>query len=165
MGYYPTPPDVAERIGSFLRYPEGNVNLLDPCCGEGLALSTLADGAHATTYGIELDGHRAELAKQNLDHVLKCSYEDTRISNNAFSCLFLNPPYDWEKREAHQLGLPNRSAEYACPSRELAPSGVGGFLSDRGRRAWSVSGKSRERSAKPNSSTALGGKSDTRSRQ
>jgi predicted RNA methylase len=74
------------------------VNLLAPCCGEGLALSQLAEGAKATTYGVELDEHRAELARANLDHVLKCGYEDTRISNNAFSCLFLNPPSHYRTR-------------------------------------------------------------------
>jgi hypothetical protein len=95
MGYYPTPLSVVERIRSFLKFPEDNVNLFDPCCGEGLALKKLKGDAKATTYGIELDEYRAEKAKSNLDHVIKGSYEDARISNNAFSCLFLNPPYDW----------------------------------------------------------------------
>ena len=98
MGYYPTPLDVARRIRSFLSYPDERVALLDPCCGEGQALKAQAEGANAETYGIELDEYRAEEAKSILDHVLKCSYEDTRISNNAFSCLFLNPPYDWVGR-------------------------------------------------------------------
>ena len=96
MGYYPTPLSVVERIKSFLKFPQENVNILDPCCGEGLALKKLAEGFNATTYGIELDEYRAEQAKTNLDYVTKGSYEDARISNNAFSCLLLNPPYDWE---------------------------------------------------------------------
>jgi predicted RNA methylase len=96
MGYYPTPLSVVERVRSFLKFPDTNVNLLDPCCGEGSALKNLVNGGKATTFGIELDGHRSENAKENLDHVLKCSYEDARISNRSFSGLFLNPPYDWE---------------------------------------------------------------------
>ena len=96
MGYYPTPPSVVERVRSFLKFPDTNVNILDPCCGEGSALKNLVNGEKATTFGIELDGHRAEQAKGNLDRVLKCSYEDARISNRCFSGLFLNPPYDWE---------------------------------------------------------------------
>jgi len=95
MGYYPTPPDVVDRIRSFINFPSGNVNVLDPCCGEGLALHNLMRGANANTYGIELDEYRAEQAKDVLDNVLTCSYEDARISNSAFSCLYLNPPYDW----------------------------------------------------------------------
>jgi len=96
MGYYPTPISVVERIRSFLNFPDDNVNLLDPCCGEGLALKKLQENSNATTYGIELDQYRAEKAKDNLDHIIKGSYEDARISHNAFSCLYLNPPYDWD---------------------------------------------------------------------
>jgi len=96
MGYYPTPLSVVERISSFLKLPQDNVNILDPCCGEGLALKKLAEGINATTYGIELDEHRAKQAKSNLDRIITGSYEDSKISNNAFSCLLLNPPYDWE---------------------------------------------------------------------
>lgn len=96
MGYYPTPLGVVERISSFLEFPQDNMNLLDPCCGEGLALKKLAEDFKTTTYGIELDEYRVKQAKSNLDHVIKGSYEDAKISNNAFSCLFLNPPYDWE---------------------------------------------------------------------
>jgi predicted RNA methylase len=96
MGYYPTPVSVVERIRSFLSFPDDNVNFLDPCCGEGLALTRLKGDAKMTTYGIELDQYRAEKAKDNLDHVIRGSYEDARISHNAFSCLYLNPPYDWD---------------------------------------------------------------------
>ena len=99
MGYYPTPLSVVDNIRSFLSYPRDNVNVLDPCCGEGLAVKNLADNFNATTYGIELDNYRVSQAKENLDHVLACGYEDTVISNSAFSCLFLNPPYDWDTME------------------------------------------------------------------
>jgi predicted RNA methylase len=105
MGYYPTPLSVVERVRSFLEFPEDNVNLFDPCCGEGLTLKNLKGDANASMYGIELDEYRAEEAKHNLDHVIKGSYEDARVSNNAFSCLFLNPPYDWDvpsKQEASE---------------------------------------------------------------
>jgi len=99
MGYYPTPLPVVDNIRSFLRYPDENVNILDPCCGEGLALRKLAEGTGAATYGIEPDGYRAGQARETLDHVLPCGYEDAVISNSAFSCLFLNPPYDWDSGE------------------------------------------------------------------
>jgi len=98
MGYYPTPLSVIERIKSFIGFPE-NASILDPCCGEGQALQRLAEGTNAKTYGVELDEHRAEEASTILDHVLKCGYEQTRISNAAFSCLFLNPPYDWQTED------------------------------------------------------------------
>jgi len=98
MGYYPTPLSVVERVKTFIRFPEA-CTIFDPCCGEGNALQKLAEGTIAKTYGIEIDEHRAEQAKAKLDFVLRCGYEQTRISNGAFSCLFLNPPYDWETEE------------------------------------------------------------------
>ncbi|MBN2331041.1 MAG: class I SAM-dependent methyltransferase [Candidatus Aenigmarchaeota archaeon] len=97
MGYYPTPLSVVYRIRSFLEFPDDNANVLDPCCGEGTAVRNLVDGARAITYGIELDEYRAEQAREKLDHVLQCGYEDARMSNSSVSCLFLNPPYDWQK--------------------------------------------------------------------
>lgn len=97
MGYYPTPLSVIERIKKFISVPENQpVNVLDPCCGEGLALRNLTEDFYSETYGIELDGHRATKARENLNHLLKCSYTEARITNNCFSVLFLNPPYDEE---------------------------------------------------------------------
>ncbi|MBN2224077.1 MAG: class I SAM-dependent methyltransferase [Deltaproteobacteria bacterium] len=96
MGYYPTPLRVVERVRSFLKLPEKKVTILDPCCGEGLAVKKLVEGINAETYGIELDKKRAEEAISNLDHVLACGYEEARITNNTFSILWLNPPYDFE---------------------------------------------------------------------
>lgn len=98
LGHYPTPLSVVERIKSFIRFAE-DITILDPCCGEGNALQKLAEGTDVKTYGIEIDAYRAEEAKTKLDYVLKCGYEQTRISNGAFSCLFLNPPYDWETED------------------------------------------------------------------
>lgn len=96
MGYYPTPISVVDRIRSYIFAPEHPVNVLDPCCGEGLATRHLVSGWEAETYGIELDGHRADGARQNINHVLKCSYTQTKITVGCFSVLFLNPPYDEE---------------------------------------------------------------------
>ena len=98
MGYYPTPPSVVDRIKTFIE-ADGRIAIIDPCCGEGLALERLACGFEAETYGIELDEHRAEEARTRLDHVLKCGIEETRITHGCFSCLFLNPPYDWEAED------------------------------------------------------------------
>jgi len=98
MGYYPTPVSVIERIKTFISFTDDNT-LFDPCCGEGNALAQLAENTSAKTYGIEIDHHRAEEAKTKLNYLLKCGCEQTRISNSCFSCLFLNPPYDWETED------------------------------------------------------------------
>ena len=99
MGFYPTPISVIERINNFLEFPKEEVSILDPCCGSGLALKNLCENKNAKTYGVELDEARAEEAKNNLDYVLDAGIENVRISNDCFSCLFLNPPYDMESLE------------------------------------------------------------------
>ncbi len=97
-GYFATPSSVVERVAALIRpaRPAARqaVRLLDPCCGTGAALRQLADAVGAETYGIEIEGQRAEEARQALDHVLHASAFAVRLAHDAFSCLFLNPPYD-----------------------------------------------------------------------
>lgn len=93
MGYYPTDLDHVELIKRAIAFPDTAVNIFDPCCGEGLALSRLSAGQNAFSYGIEIDSTRAEKAVNRLTRVGFGSYFFSRISLNAFHCLFLNPPY------------------------------------------------------------------------
>jgi len=94
MGHYPTPPRVVELIRSYLSFPPEQFSCLDPCCGEGNALTGLVAGTNAVTYGVELDHQRAQESKDRLHHVLRCGIEETRIQHRACSLLLLNPPYD-----------------------------------------------------------------------
>ncbi|MEQ6359534.1 DUF6094 domain-containing protein [Thermoanaerobacter thermohydrosulfuricus] len=96
MGYYPTPLSVVEKIKSFINFPDASFSMLDPCCGCGTALQKLAEGTKGVTYGIELDGERYKEAKEKLHRVAKGGYEIATVSNEAFSVLFLNPPYDFD---------------------------------------------------------------------
>ena len=99
MGYYPTPPAVVSFITVILiRNAKGNIRLLDPCAGEGSALQQIGETLSAETYGIELDTERGSIAKKSLTQCLITDYTATRISNQAFSLLYLNPPYDWAIR-------------------------------------------------------------------
>ncbi len=93
MGYFPTDLTHVERIKEAMIFPEEEVNLIDPCCGEGLALKAFANGANAITYGIELDEIRGEEAAKRLTRVGFGSYFHSRISLGAFQGLWLNPPY------------------------------------------------------------------------
>ena len=93
MGYFPTDPDHTALIRQAVAFPDETVNLLDPCCGEGLALEALAAGQNARTYGIELDEARAEEATGRLSRVGIGSYFLSDISTGCFHLLFLNPPY------------------------------------------------------------------------
>lgn len=99
MGYYPTPPSVASLIaGILVRNGTGKIRLIDPCAGEGHALKHIGECLNAEMYGIELDAERGRKAKESLTQCLITDYETTRISNQAFSLLYLNPPYDWAIR-------------------------------------------------------------------
>jgi len=94
MGYYPTETEHVKLLARSVEFPEGvTVNLLDPCCGCGLALKALASEHECNTYGVELDGHRAEEAITRLNRVGFGSYFHSRISQEAFHLLLLNPPY------------------------------------------------------------------------
>lgn len=66
MGFFPTPLNVVEQIKNLIKFPEGMATILDPCCGDGVALSELAQD-NAITYGIELDQIRSKQAKEKLD--------------------------------------------------------------------------------------------------
>ncbi len=94
MGYYPTDIEHVNYLSRGIAFPENvTVNLFDPCCGCGIALRTLADGNNCNTYGIELDRHRAEEALGRLNRVGFGSYFRSRVSNEAFHLMLLNPPY------------------------------------------------------------------------
>ncbi|MFQ5859731.1 MAG: DUF6094 domain-containing protein, partial [Anaerolineae bacterium] len=107
-GYYPTPLEVTALIVGHLEAPEGDFRWLDPCCGEGTALQSLAKTLGGQTYGIELDAERAEEARSKLDHVRHGDYAAHRLpkKNQAgISALFLNPPYDRDDRAGKRLEL------------------------------------------------------------
>lgn len=93
MGYFPTDLDHVKMIKKAVVFPQEAINVIDPCCGEGLALSALTSEENAVTYGIELDEIRGEEAQKRIKRVGFGSFFHSRISNNAFQCLFLNPPY------------------------------------------------------------------------
>ena len=93
MGYYPTDAEHVKMIKSALVYPDSTVNILDPCCGEGFALELLTNGVNADSFGIELDEIRRKEADNRINHVGYGSYFYSRIEQDSFHCIFLNPPY------------------------------------------------------------------------
>lgn len=93
MGYFPTDLSHVKMLKDAIVFPEAPVNLIDPCCGEGLALQAFAKGVQARTYGIEIDEVRGEEAQRRIQRVGYGSFFHSRISLNAFQGLWLNPPY------------------------------------------------------------------------
>lgn len=126
MLYYPTPLSVVERIRTFIEFPEYEVTILDPCAGEGLALGKLCEGTKAVAYGVELDEYRAQEAKKRLTHVLHCGIEEAKVSNNVFSSLFLNPPYDFETQTEDEVNSSERKEKIFLKdtAKYLQPEGL-----------------------------------------
>lgn len=100
-GFYSTPPEEMEHILKVLDVSNASklngVTLIDPCAGEGYVLKQMANhfsqSIPVTTYGIELEKGRAKLAEKQLDHVIATGYEEARMSHEAFSLMYLNPPF------------------------------------------------------------------------
>jgi len=135
MGYYPTPLPVISLIKDILiRNGRGNIRLLDPCAGEGTALKQIGEMLCAETYGIELDRHRGQIAKENLTQCLITDYMATRISNQAFSMLYLNPPYEWAIRN-DEVSVSERYERTFLRNtiRYLIPNGILIYLIPQGR--------------------------------
>jgi len=97
-GYYPTPPEVVAHVKRGLALAEeGPFRFLDPCCGCGRALAQLAEGLPVETFGVELAQERYEEAKTRLRNIILAdAVTETNLTRNAFSLLWLNPPYDFE---------------------------------------------------------------------
>lgn len=108
-GYYPTDEVTLSRILSALDTTASNLNILDPCCGEGTALAELKNylihlGSKVKSYGIEYDKERAWHAKSILDLVVHGDMHNMHITARSQSLLFLNPPYGNTLSDKGQTG-------------------------------------------------------------
>ncbi|VVH58960.1 FIG023873: Plasmid related protein [uncultured Gammaproteobacteria bacterium] len=111
-GYFPTDEKTTEGILSQLVFDvkknkgkQGVVRMLDPCCGEGVALAECSEyldtnftsraNIKIETVGIEIDEERAYHAKSmsKLDTIVHGNLSDCYIAQRQFGLLFLNPPY------------------------------------------------------------------------
>ena len=110
-GFYPAPPAAIAGILRHLRVPDPppdskfkseDVNILDPCSGEGKALVQIAEGLGVSkdhVFAIELNASRAARIAQAYPDIRllgPCSFEATRITRHSFSLVYLNPPFDDE---------------------------------------------------------------------
>lgn len=126
-GFFPTPPRVVAALCRHLAPSGGGqrraIRLLDPCAGTGEPAAALAGALGGESFGIELNADRAEACHTSLDHLIAGSAFGVRLTNGAFSCLFLNPPYDADD-EARRL----EHAFLVGLSRALCPGGALIFL-------------------------------------
>lgn len=95
-GYFPTDEPTLERALAALAPAKGPMNIIDPCAGEGVAIT---EAAHVlgrdlvSAYAVEFDAERARHARSLVDHCIHGDLMDTLISRQSFGLLWLNPPY------------------------------------------------------------------------
>ncbi len=144
QGFYPAPPEALAGILRHLKVPDPppdpkkgeDINVLDPCAGEGKALVQLAEGLGVSTghvFAVELNGSRAaRIAEAYPDVRLlgPCSFEATRITRHSVGLVYLNSLYDDEfggggreettfLRQAVDLLVPGGILVMVCPVNQV----------------------------------------------
>lgn len=134
-GYFPTDEATLSRILPMLDVADARARLLDPCCGEGVALAEIArqlrdSGATVQACGIEYDAERAWHAKGLLDTCVHADMNDVFVSPRSVGLLFLNPPYGDALRDQAQIGESDRASriETAFVRRTMGYLAFGGVL-------------------------------------
>ncbi len=64
---------------------------------DGPSASAGRDAVGGEMYGVEIAHDRADEAQAALDHVICGSAFAVRLAHGEFSCLWLNPPYDYDE--------------------------------------------------------------------
>jgi Uncharacterised methyltransferase family (DUF6094) len=144
QGFYPSPPEAIAGILKHLRRPivpdprfkVDDINILDPCSGEGKALVQIAEGLGVSkdhVFAVELNASRAARIAEAYPEMRllgPCSFEATRITRQSFSMIYLNPPFDDEfggggreetcfLRHAVDLLVPGGILVMVCPFNQV----------------------------------------------
>ena len=115
LHFYPLHPNVTALLTRFVTAPHGG-RLLDPCAGEGVALTQLAQAWRIEPFGVELHPERADVARSAVDiqianrpalphqdrHVTRLfagSMQFMNISRGGFNCILNNPPFDFDEAD------------------------------------------------------------------
>lgn len=125
-GFFAMPELQGEYVKQLLEFT-GDCSIFDPTAGEGAVLAQIARGQEVKvkTYGVELDKSRAEKASQVLDYSINAPIESMVISNDVFSLLWLNPPYDFSIKGMEDDEADRKEyLELVRNTRYLAPKGV-----------------------------------------
>lgn len=129
LGFYPIPQTPLTQIIKHLSISAENrdkVCIIDPCCGEGVALKEIRDSLgvkHDRVYAIELDEERASKTRKLMPtaRVLgPASFFGTSITSLSYGLVYLNPPFDWDVGGGQREE--GRFAERAM--RLLVPGGI-----------------------------------------
>jgi tRNA1(Val) A37 N6-methylase TrmN6 len=104
LGFFPLPSTEAGLLENWLRFPN-EFSAVDPCVGDGVAFTRLLRESQPRRYGIEIDAHRSEQAKQLGIETLQANITDVRCAAESVSFLYLNPPYDLEAGQTNNQRL------------------------------------------------------------
>jgi len=102
LGFYATPERVVDMISTYLcvsgKKGGGRVRAIDPCAGEGAALEMLCRSLEiGGSFGVEIHEERAREAAKVIGKLIRGDAFRVRAKADAFSFLFLNPPYDTDE--------------------------------------------------------------------
>jgi tRNA1(Val) A37 N6-methylase TrmN6 len=125
-GFVATPSRQGEYIKKLIHF-KGEGSVFDPTCGEGEILNQIvSDQVHTlTTYGVEIDQARASKAKKKLNFAIQAPIESMVITNDIFSLIYLNPPYDFEiKGVGEERAERKEYTELVRNTRYLTPRGL-----------------------------------------
>jgi len=121
LGFYPLPLSEAQRIRSFLLFPDSS-SAIDPCVGDGVAFEAITSGAEVHRYDIELDAYRAEQARERIPNVIQGNALEVHCPVECLACIYCNPPYDWTLGPADSRRTEQAFLSYTY--RWLKPAGV-----------------------------------------
>ena len=121
LGFFPLAVPEAKRLRNCL-VSDCDFSALDPCVGDGVAFLDLVEGMQVRSYGIEIDSYRAEQARSLGIATVQANASDVRSPAEAFSLLYLNPPYDLETGATNNQRLELVFLEHTY--RWLKPGGV-----------------------------------------
>jgi len=110
---YLSSPDLAAFIGEIAAIREPN-SVLDPTCGSGLLLKTVADRVNASTvHGVEIDNTTAKIAQRLLGEkaevIVADVLRDTIPLNQSYDLIVSEPPFKSGPRKS--LGIDGLSLE------------------------------------------------------
>lgn len=101
MGAYYTDTAMCRRIGKLLRFPEEEVSVLEPSCGDLTALEAVLGSRRnfCKVFGIELNTRTYQEVRERADYILNEDFlTGIKISHNSFGFCFANPPYGEDEK-------------------------------------------------------------------
>lgn len=113
LGYFRTDDETLRRLSRIIRpaSPDGEYNhVIDPACGEGLALAALSRAwGNSKSYGIEYDAERFKASANRLDTVLHSdALSGVYLSSGWAGAMLFNPPYGDTLHDKKQTRLESR---------------------------------------------------------